>query len=113
DLRPLERQLASLHLLPAHGSARSTRRPNSVFGTRTSAPCSPWSVVFPLRPPPTAFRLCSGTSQVLHDRATLHQRSCWTCGSSPSPTGPLPPSGRALAEPPGSRAWSFHTCGGL
>jgi len=28
-------------------------------------------------------------------------------------TGPLPPLGRALAEPPGSRAWSFHACGGL
>src|SRR5262249_54925973 len=72
--------------------ARSTRYPSIESETRSSAPCFPWPVVFPPHPPPTAFRLCSGTSQVLHDRTTLHQRSCWTCGSSPSPTGPLTPS---------------------
>jgi len=48
-------------------------------------------------------------SQVLHDRATLHQRSCWTCGSSPSPTGPLIASCRALIEPPDlARGVSMH-----
>jgi hypothetical protein len=53
------------------------------------------------------------SSQVVHDRPTPHQRSCRSCGSSPSPTGPLTTSCPALAGPPGSRAWSFHACGGL
>src|SRR5260370_40796929 len=34
------------------------------------------------------------------------------CGSSPSSTGPLTASCRALVGPPGSRAWRFHACRG-
>ena len=62
--------------------------------------------------PPAVSRLCSGTSQVLRDCPTPHQRACWTSGSRPSPTGPLTTSCRALMGSPGSRAWSFHACQG-
>jgi hypothetical protein len=96
-------------LLRAHGATQPTRSPSFVSGTRPSAPCSPWSVVFPPCPPPAKdFHLCSGTSQVLHDRPTPYQRSCRDCGSSPSPTGPFTASCRALLGSPGSRAWRFH-----
>ena len=100
-------------LLRAHSAARLTRSPSFASGTRLSAPCSPWSVVFPPCPPPVKdFHLCSGTSQVLHNRPTPYQRSCRDCGSSPSSTGPPTPSCRALVGPPGSRAWRFHACRG-
>jgi hypothetical protein len=74
---------------------------------------STWSVAFPPGLPPVRdFHLCSGPSQVLHNRPTPCQRSCRDCGSSPSPTGPLTASCRALVGPPGSRAWRFHACRG-
>jgi hypothetical protein len=46
--------------------------------------------------------------RALHNRPTPYQRSCRDCGSSPSSTGPLTASCRALVGPPGSRAWRFH-----
>src|SRR5256884_9746508 len=88
-----------------------TRLPSFASGTRPSAPCSPWSVVFPPCPPPvTNFHPCSGTSQVVHHCPTPYQRSCRDCGSSPSSTGPPTASCRALVGSPGSRAWRFHAC---
>ena len=93
----------------AHGSTQLMRLPSFASGTRPSAPCSPWSVVFPPCPPPACtYHLCSGTSQVLHSRPTPYQRSCRDYGSSPSSTGPLTTSCRALVGSPGSRAWRFH-----
>src|SRR2546430_8909635 len=35
--------------LPAHVAARLPHSPSFASGTRPSAPCSPWSVVFPPR----------------------------------------------------------------
>ena len=99
----------SILQLRVHGAAQLTRSSSFVSGTRPPASCSPWSVVFPPCPPPAKdFHLCSGTSQVLHDRPTPYQRSCRDCGSSPSSTGPLTASCRALLGSPGSRAWRFH-----
>src|SRR5213082_4088524 len=64
-------------LLRAHGAAQLTRSPSFASGSRPAAPCSPCSLVFPPCPPPVRdFHLCSGTSQVLHDRPTPYQRSC-------------------------------------
>src|SRR6266550_3198079 len=98
-------------LLPAHGAAQLTRYLSFASGTRPSAPCSPWSGVFPPCPPPvTNFHPCSGTSQVVHPCPTPYQRSCRDCGSSPSSTGPPTASCRALVGSPGSRAWRFHAC---
>jgi hypothetical protein len=100
-------------LLPAHGATQLTRVPSFASGTRPLAPCSPWSVVFPPCPPPVRdFHLCSGTSQVLHNRPTPYPRACRDCGSSPSSTGPPTSSCRPRVGSPGSRAWRFHACRG-
>jgi hypothetical protein len=77
--------------------------------------CSVFSLVDRLPSAPSAdgfpplFGRFAGTTRP----SDSPQRSCWTCGSSSSPTGPLTSSCRALVGPPGSRARSFHTCRGL
>jgi hypothetical protein len=46
----------------------------------------------------------------IRGRPTPHRRACRPYGFSPSSTVPHCHPVRASAGPPGSRAWSFHTC---
>ena len=58
--------------------SRSTRKPNSESGTRSSARCSLWSVAF--LPSADGFPFLSCTPSVLFDRPTPQQCACyiWT-----------------------------------
>ncbi len=89
-----------------------TRIPGSVSGTSALVVRSPWSPSFPLRTPlqnayaPALFARFVGTTRPSDSPQTcLSTLRLW-------PSSTVPPHHRvwASAGPPGSRAWSFHTC---
>src|SRR2546429_2786241 len=62
----------SIWQLRVHGAAQLTRSSSFASGTRPSAPCSPWSVVFPPCPPPvTNFHRSEEHTSELQSRLHL------------------------------------------